>query len=139
MNTFLARTFAPALLLLLAACGAGATMGNRSPDRVFYDYNSAVRWSEFETAWSFVDPAVRAERPLTEAQREHYKQVQVAGYDVKSKDASTPGEIAQAVEIRWIDKATQTEHVMTDLQRWRWDAAAKRWWLLSGVPELTTP
>jgi hypothetical protein len=139
MNKFLARLSTSVLLLLLAACGAGATLGSRSPDRVFYDYNSALRWSEFETAWSFVDPAVRAEHPLTEAQRERYKQVQVAGYEVKSKDVSTPGEVAQAVEIRWIDKATQTEHVMTDLQRWRWDAVAKHWWLLSGVPELTAP
>lgn len=139
MTQTLARLFILVFAGLLAACGGGATIGSRSPERVFYDYNSAVRWSEFETAWTFVDPAVRAERPLTDAQREHYKQVQVAGYEVKSKDDSSPGELAQAVEIRWIDKATQTEHVMTDLQRWRWDAAAKRWWLLSGVPELTSP
>ncbi len=139
MNQTVARLFALVLTGLLAACGATTTMGSRSPDRAFYDYNSAVRWSEFEAAWAFVDPTVRAEHPLTDAQREHYKQVQVAGYEVKSKDASIPGEVAQAVEIRWIDKATQTEHVMTDLQRWRWDAAGKRWWLLSGVPELTSP
>jgi hypothetical protein len=139
MNPSPLRLVAVVLLLLLCACGGSAAMGKRSPERVFYDYNSAVRWSEFETAWTFVDPKVLAERPLTDALRAHYKQVQVAGYEVKSKDTSTPGEIAQVVEVRWIDKATQTEHVMSDLQRWRWDQAAKRWWLVSGVPELNSP
>jgi len=139
MTQTLARFATLLLVAVLAACSGAPMTGAKSFEYVFYDYNSAVRWSEFETAWTFLDPAVRDEKPFSDEVREHYKQVQVAGYDVKSSDHSLPGEIAQSVEIRWIDKNTQTEHVMTDYQRWRWDDVDKHWWLVSGLPALEKP
>lgn len=136
MTQTLARLATLLLVALLAACSGAPLTGSRNAESVFYDYHSAVRWNEFETAWTFLDPAVRDEKPFSDEVREHFKQVQVSSYDVKSSDKSLPGEIVQAVEIHWIDKNTQTEHVMTDYQRWRWDSVAKHWWLVSGLPAL---
>ncbi|HMB57136.1 MAG TPA: hypothetical protein VKM35_07985 [Arenimonas sp.] len=128
----LARFVAPALLLLLVACGSGNV--KNSPDKVFFDYNGAIRWSEFDQAWAFVDPAVRIEKPLTDLERERFKQIQVTGYEVKSRDDSQPGIIDQVVEIRLIGKNTQAERTILDHQTWRWDEAGKHWWLMSGLP-----
>ena len=42
----------------------------------------------------------------------------------------------QRVELRIVDQDTQAERTKTDRQSWRYDAAAKRWWLTSGLPKL---
>jgi len=124
------------VVLMLSAC---ASLGaQRTPrDDMLYSYVSAVRWSDFDAALNFVDPEVRLAKPLSDLERERYKQFQVAGYDVKS--ASEPGEglYEQVVEIRLVNRNTQTERIITDRQSWRYDAESKRWWLMSGLPDLS--
>ena len=130
------RILAPLLaLFLVTACGSMGAQRNPR-DQALYSYTSAVRWSDFDAALSFVDPETRRLKPMTELEIERYKQVQVAGYEVKS--ASEPGEglYEQVVELRLVNRNTQVERVMTDRQRWRWDPEAKRWWLVSGLPDL---
>jgi hypothetical protein len=84
MNSKPLRVLAPVLaLLLVTACGS---MGGsqRSPrDQTLYTYVSAVRWSDFEAARTFVDPEVLRTDPVTDFEMERYKQIQVAGYEVK--------------------------------------------------------
>lgn len=122
------------LALLLAAC---ASSGQRSPrDQMLYDYVSAVRWSDFDAAARFLDPDVLERDPMTDLERERYRQFQVSGYDVKSASEPAEGEYEQVVEIRVVNRHTQVEKVITDRQRWRWDPEAKRWWLASGLPDL---
>ena len=136
MNSKFLRLFAPVLaLLLVTAC---SSMGaQRNPrDQALYDYTSAVRWSDFDTALLFVDPETRLARPMTDLETERYKQVQVAGYEVKSAQEPAEGEYEQVVELRLVNRNTQVERVITDRQRWRWDAEAKRWWLVSGLPDI---
>ena len=126
-----------AATLVLVLLGACATAGQRSPrDQVLYDYVSAVRWSDFDAAARFLDPALLEREPLTDLERERYRQFQVSGYEVKSASEPAEGEYQQVVEIRLVNRHTQTEKVLTDRQRWRWDPEAKRWWLASGLPDL---
>lgn len=123
-----------ALALLLAAC---ASSGQRSPrDQMLYDYVSAVRWSDFDAAARFLDPELLAREPMTDLERERYRQFQVSGYEVKSASEPAEGEYEQVVEIRVVNRHTQVEKIITDRQRWRWDPEAKRWWLASGLPDL---
>jgi len=35
-----------------------------------------------------------------------------------------------------VNRNTQVEKVITDIQLWRWDDEAGRWWLASGLPDL---
>ena len=122
------------LVMALAAC---ATPGQRSPrDQMLYDYVSAVRWSDFDAAAKFLDPELLARRPMTDLELERYKQFQVSGYEVKSGSEPAPDTYEQVVEIRVVNRHTQVERILTDRQRWRWDAEAKRWWLVSGLPDL---
>ena len=136
MNSKPLRVLAPVLaLLLVTACGSMAAQRNPR-DQALYNYVSAVRWSDFNTALGFVDPETLRTAPLTELELERFNQFQVAGYEVKA--ASEPGEglYEQVVELRLVNKNTQVERILTDRQRWRWDAVAKRWWLVSGLPDL---
>ena len=122
-------------LVLLTACG-GQTAQRSPRDQTLYHYVSAVRWSDFDIALNFVDPAVLEARPLSDAEKERYKQFQVSGYEVKSASEPAEGTYEQVVEIRVVNRNTQVEKVITDRQSWRWDAEAKRWWLVSGLPDL---
>ena len=136
MNSKSLRVFAPVLALVLAtACGS---MGaQRSPrDQALYSYVSAVRWSDFTAALAFVDPETRRARPMTELEAARYDQFQVAGYEVKSGSEPAEGLYEQVVELRLVNRHTQVERIVTDRQQWRWDAEAKRWWLVSGLPDL---
>lgn len=134
-TTRLLRVFALLLLALLTACGS---MGSqRSPrDQMLYHYVSAVRWSDFDKAVTFIDPKVLEERPVTSFDLERYKQFQVAGYDVKSGREPAQGEYEQVVEIRLVNRNTQVEKLILDRQHWRFDPEAKRWWLTTGLPDL---
>ena len=125
------------VMVLVVALAACATPGQRSPrDQLLYDYVSAVRWSDFDAAAKFLDPELLARRPLTDLELERYKQFQVSGYEVKSGSEPAPDTYEQVVEIRVVNRNTQVEKVITDRQTWRWDAEAKRWWLMSGLPDL---
>ena len=122
-------------LVLITAC-ASQTVQRSPRDQTLYHYVSAVRWSDFDAAAKFLDPELLARRPLTDLELERYKQFQVSGYEVKSASEPAEGEYAQVVEIRVVNRHTQVEKILTDRQQWRWDAEAKRWWLVSGLPDL---
>jgi hypothetical protein len=129
----------PALLLIALMLSGCASLGaQRTPrDDMLYSYVSAVRWSDFDAALNFVDPEVRLANPISDLERERYKQYQVAGYDVKSGSEPGEGLYEQVVEIRLVNRHTQTERVITDRQSWRYDPESKRWWLMSGLPDLS--
>jgi hypothetical protein len=121
-------------LALVAACDS--TGGTRAKVTAMDEYAAALRWNEIERALAFVDPAVQASRPLTDLERERYKQLQVTGYEVKSRRDTPEGGVEQSVEVRVVNRHTQQERIVTVQENWRWDPAAKRFWLASGLPSL---
>lgn len=132
----LPRLFTLLLLVLLSACAG--TGGDKVRQSALSEYGAAIRWGEFDRAQEFVDPIHRAEHPITELDRERFKLIQVSGYEVKHATATADG-LQQTVEIRVINKLTQSERTLTDRQTWRWDEAGKRFWLMSGLPDFSQP
>lgn len=132
------KTFLASLLIVLSAVlsACGSTPGKLNPrDDALTNYGVAIRWSEFEDAIGFIDPAVRSQQLVSDLERERLKQIQVTGYEVKSRQPQADGSIEQRVEIRLISKNTQIERIVTDRQLWRWDPEAKRYWLTTGLPD----
>ncbi|MFT3808019.1 hypothetical protein [Arenimonas sp.] len=126
-----------ALLALLSACGT--TSGKSAQQSTLSEYAAAIRWGEFDRAQDFVDPVHRQEHPITDLDRERFKHMQVSGYEVKHASMTPDGGLQQTVEIRVINKLTQSERTLTDRQTWRWDEAGKRLWLTSGLPDFSQP
>ncbi|HEX5960046.1 MAG TPA: hypothetical protein VFY97_02220 [Rhodanobacteraceae bacterium] len=124
-------------LLLLAGC---ATLRNRDKlrDQTLDGYAAALRWGDFESAWNYVDPAVRAAHPLTARQKALYDTVRVAEYDTPGPHATGEDTIAQTAQISLIVKSSQQVFDVLDHQRWRWDAQAGHWWLESGLPDISS-
>jgi hypothetical protein len=125
-----------AALLLLAVC---ATLQKKDSlrDQTLEGYGAALRWGDFQSAWQYVDPAVRAARPLTDQQKALYNTVRVAEYDAAGPMATGPDTIEQTATIGLIVKSSQRVYSVMDHQTWHWDAQAKRWWLESGLPDIS--
>jgi hypothetical protein len=129
-----------ALLLMLGLAGvAVAVAGSRGQQSKLDDlqtaYGAAIRWSEFDSAWEAVDPAYRQAHPLTDLERERYRQVQVSSYKI-GRVGMLDGDVVRDIELGVINRNTQAERIVRYRERWRWDAQAKTWWLLDGLPDL---
>jgi len=130
-----------ALSLLLVA---GAAQAGDGPSRSQRNklvptqeaYVAAVRWNDFDTAEGFIDPEYLKLQPITDLQRERYRQVQVSSYRERSNSVADDGSIERRVEVSVINRNTQAERTVVVKERWRWDAEGKRWWQAAGLPDL---
>lgn len=127
------RPLLACVLLLLCACAS-------TPDRdsalreAQYAWSAAIRWGDFEGAWTQVDPAYRAAHPLSSVELERYRQVQVSRYHdlggTLSGDRAT-----REVEIGVVNRNTLVQRDARYLEQWRYDAQAQRWWITGGLPD----
>lgn len=127
----------PAWLLALALAVLAGCAGNRqlsALEQAQHAWSAAIRWSDFEGALALVDPGVRAARPVSALELERYRQVQVSQYrELSSRAGET--EAVRVVEIGVINRHTMAERTIRYTERWRYDAQAGRWWLISGLPD----
>lgn len=122
-------------LTLLAGCPKSASKGT-ALDEVQYTYSAAIRWGDFEGAWTLVDPKYREEHPLTDIDFSRYKQVQISGYRDQGGSIQPSGTVIRDIEIGVINRNTLAERTVRYRENWRYDEAAKTWWLVSGLPDL---
>lgn len=122
------------LCLLLAAC-ASAGKGDKLQEAQ-YAWSAAIRWGDFEGAWSMVDPIYKAAHPLPADGFERYKQVQVSGYRDVSNRTLPDGTVERRIQMGVIDQNTMTQHDTRYTERWRYDPEARAWLNTSGLPEL---
>ena len=130
----LARTV---LLLLVAVLLAGCATQERSRalDQAQYAWSAAIRWGDFEGAWTLVDPKFREAHPLTDLERERFKQVQISAY--RDLGASVQGDTARrTIQIGVINRHTLRERELRHVEEWRWDPVAETWWVANGLPDL---
>ena len=123
-------------VLLLAGCASagGGTRGDK-----LYEaqnaYSGAVRWGDFEGAWTLIDPELRKKQPMTDLQLARYGQIQVSGYrDIGSSNLED-GTTVRDIEIGVVNRHTLAERSIRYRERWKWDEEGKRWWLQSTLPD----
>jgi hypothetical protein len=123
-----------AALLALAGCAS-------TPDRADalrqaqYAWSAAIRWSDFEGAWTLVDPAYRDAHPMTALEFSRYDQLRISGYH--ESGAQVSGDTAsRAVELGVVNRNTQVQRQVRYVEQWRYDPASERWWVTSGLPDL---
>lgn len=124
------------LSLLLAACAAPNSKGDLLT-ATLESYAATIRWGNVEDAAAFVDPDVLKEHPLTELDLQRYRQVRISGYNAQPARPLGDNEVAQIVELVLTNNNTQSVRSVVDRQRWRYDDQKKRWWLMSGLPDIT--
>ena len=135
MSKLLLRCLLACCLVLLAGCPKSASKGS-ALDEIQYAYSAAIRWGDFEGAYNLVDPKLREEHPLTDVDFSRYKQVQISAYRDLGGSPLASGEIVREIEIGVINRNTLAERTVRYRENWRYDEAAKTWWLTSGLPDL---
>jgi hypothetical protein len=123
------------LALLMSAC---ATTGNEAKllDQTLEAHGSMVRWGDPLAGLEFVDPALRDRLEPKGLERERWRQFQVAGYRAQPPVMLAPDRAQRTVELELVNRNTQVARALAWRQEWRYDPAAKRWWLVSGLPAL---
>ena len=133
MSRWLLRCLLLCCLALLAGCPKSASKGS-ALDEAQYSYSAAIRWGDFEGAWSLVDPEVRKKHPLTDIELSRFKQIQVSGYHELGSQI-LEDRARREIEIGVINRNTMAERSLRYTEEWRFDAASKTWWLTSGLPD----
>lgn len=139
MKKILLLLLASTFLLITAVSADAASKKSRAKqlEISLFKYASAIRWNEFEMALNYIDPEYLEKTPQTDLEKERLKQIQVTGYLVKTQDTLPDGRVEQTVEIRLINRNTQADRSILDVQIWHWDVKTKRWWLTTGLPDFT--
>jgi hypothetical protein len=123
-------------MLLLGGCATDQR--SDSLTTTLNAYASTVRWGDFPSALQFVDPKVREAHPVPALEMSRYQQYKVSGYDEgKGPIPNGKDEVTQVVQINLVNVNTQHERSVTDHQTWHYDAEGKRWWLVTGLPDIS--
>ena len=120
----------------LAACSTNPVDKNRS--EAFKQYETIIRWSQWDAAVNFISVEYLAEHPITRLELDRLRLFRVTAYTVRSTGIFDQGMTArQTVEIRMFNKNQAVERTIIDEQEWRYNEKTKLWKLHSSLPDPT--
>jgi hypothetical protein len=122
---------------LLAGCAAPKAKKSDLLDATLESYAAAIRWGNVEDAVGFIDPETLKAHPLTNLDLERFHQVRISGYAAQPARPLGDHQVAQMAEVVVINNNTQAVRSVIDRQIWRYDEKNKRWWLVTGLPDIT--
>ena len=132
LNRFILLTVAVAV----AACTPNPAEKNRG--ETFKQYETIVRWSQWDAAADFIAPEYLQEHPITRLEMDRLRLFRVTTYTVRSTGVYDEGMTArQTVEIKMFNSHQAVERTVIDQQEWRYHPDIKRWLLHSGLPDPT--
>lgn len=119
------------VVVLLLAMAGGAVAGKKRSllEKNQYAYSAAIRWGDFEGAWSMVDPKVREDKPMTDADFSRFEQIQVTSYRDLASMSRPDGAVLREVQIEILNRNNLTQRRVRYTEVWRYDAQSKNWWI----------
>lgn len=122
--------------LALIACTSNPV--EKSRGEAFKQYETIVRWSQWDAAADFVSPDYQLEHPITRLEMDRLRLFRVTSYTLRATGVFDEGMTArQTVEIKMFNSQQAVERTVIDEQEWRYDEERKRWLLHSGLPDPT--
>ena len=141
MNRLRKQATLPGLVLILTACmlaGCPSNQAEKSRGETFKQYETIIRWSQWDAAADFIAPEYLAEHPISRLDMDRLRLFRVTAYTVRSTGIYDEGMTArQVVEIRMFNANQAVERTIIDEQEWRYHENVKRWLLHSGLPDPT--
>jgi len=129
------------LLFVLVVAAVAACVPNpvdKSRGEAFKQYETIVRWSQWDAAADFIAPEYMAEHPITRLEMDRLRLFRVTAYTVRSTGVFDEGLTArQVVEIKLFNANQAVERTIIDEQEWRYHEDVERWLLHSGLPDPT--
>lgn len=134
----LARIGACSALAAFAMAACTPNPVEKSRGETLKQYETIVRWSQWDAAADFIAPEYMAEHPITRLQMDRLRLFRVTTYTVRSTGVFDEGmTVRQVVEIRLFNANQAVERTIIDEQEWRYHEDVKRWLLHSGLPDPT--
>ena len=141
MNCLRKQAFLPGLMLILTAfmlAGCPSNQADKSRGETFKQYETIIRWSQWDAAADFISPEYLAEHPISRLDMDRLRLFRVTAYTVRSTGVYDEGMTArQVVEIKMFNANQAVERTIIDEQEWRYHENVKRWLLHSGLPDPT--
>lgn len=136
MKTALRSVLFLGLALLLSGCPQ--TKEEKDLTETLQQYETLIRWAQWDAAVDFIAPEYLQENPITRLDMDRLRLFKVTQYIVRSSapvDAATG--VVQVVEIRMFNKNQARERTIIDRQYWKYNELTERWQLHSGLPDPT--
>lgn len=134
--------FSTAMLLALATVFTGCATDSqktKSLDFTLLQYEQAIRWSQWDGAVDFLALEYQQNNPITRLDMDRLRLFRVTQYTVRSSIPFDNGiAVRQVVEIRLFNKNRAVEKTLIDQQEWRYQPENERWFLHSGLPDVTS-
>lgn len=124
-------------IALLALAGCASQTKSNVLQRTLSAYEGVIRWGDIASATRFIDPEALSEHPPDELQLARYQHVRISNYQTNGPVPSSDTTVRQRVSLGVINIHTQRERTVVDEQVWRYDPEAEKWWLESGLPDIT--
>lgn len=128
------------LLLSLATLltGCPQTKEDKDLSETLKQYETIVRWAQWDAAIDFVSMEYQEENPITRLDLDRLRLFRVTQYAVRSSAPINEGNgLIQVVEIRMFNKNQARERSIIDEQYWKYNEETERWKLHSGLPDPT--
>lgn len=121
---------------LLSACPQ--TKEDRDLSETLKQYETIVRWAQWDAAVDFISMEYQQEHPITRLDLDRLRLFRVTQYLVRSSAPIDEGKgLIQVVEIRMFNKNQARERSIIDEQHWKYNEETERWQLHSGLPDPT--
>ena len=134
----IARTGIMLSLAVIVAAACTPNQVNQERGEAFKQYETIVRWSQWDAAADFISPEYQEEHPISRLELDRLRLFKVTAYTVRSTGVFDEGMTArQSVEIKMYNKTQGVERTIVDDQEWRYNEEVKRWLLHSGLPDPT--
>ena len=141
MNKASRRSILTALIravTTIALAGCPSNPAEKSRGETFKQYETIIRWSQWDAAADFIAPEYLAEHPITRLEMDRLRLFRVTAYTIRSTGIYDEGMTArQVVEIKLFNANQAVERTILDEQEWRYHENVKRWLLHSGLPDPT--
>jgi len=132
-----AFSLAPLLALFVVACASTSQM-DKSRSDTLKQYETMIRWSEWDGAVNFIAPEYLEQNPISRLDLDRLRLFKVTGYTVRSTQVYDEGlTMSQGVEITLFHKSQAVERSIIDEQIWRYDQERQAWLLHTGLPDPT--
>jgi hypothetical protein len=126
------------LLCVLALVACTANPAEKSRSEAFKQYETIIRWSQWDAAADFISLEYQEEHPITRLEMDRLRLFRVTSYTLRSTGVFDEGMTArQTVEIKMFNSQQAVERTVIDEQEWRYNEERKRWLLHSGLPDPT--
>lgn len=128
------------LMLLMAVLLAGCPQTKEEKDlsETLLQYETLVRWAQWDAASNFIAPEYLEENPITNLELERLRLFRVTQYQVRSSAPIDEGDgLLQTVEIRMYNKNQARERSIINEQYWKYNPETRRWLLHSDLPDPT--